>query len=83
VRYMAPEVALSRKYNQKVDTYSWSMLYWGCITLEKPYANMTRPVHKTNVCIRGERPDLADWLPEGVKNLLQNPGRNPLIDDSQ
>eukprot|EP00547_Thalassionema_nitzschioides_P004655 CAMPEP_0194215092 /NCGR_PEP_ID=MMETSP0156-20130528/16616_1 /TAXON_ID=33649 /ORGANISM="Thalassionema nitzschioides, Strain L26-B" /LENGTH=307 /DNA_ID=CAMNT_0038943515 /DNA_START=81 /DNA_END=1001 /DNA_ORIENTATION=+ len=27
-RYMAPEVLLGQRYNQKVDSYSWSMLYW-------------------------------------------------------
>lgn len=72
VRYMAPEVALSRQYNQKVDTYSWSMLYWSCITLEKPYASMSRSVHRSDVCICGHRPVLPGDLPETIKHLLQN-----------
>ena len=72
VRYMAPEVALSRQYNQKVDTYSWSMLYWSCITLEKPYASMSRSVHRSNVCICGHRPALPGDLPDTIKHLLQN-----------
>lgn len=36
VRYMAPEVALCKEYNAKVDVYSWAVLYWQCLTLEKP-----------------------------------------------
>ena len=71
VRYMAPEVALSRDYNQKVDTYSWAMLYWGCITLEKPYADMSRAMHMSMVCSFGQRPDLTNEMPDSIKDLLK------------
>lgn len=70
-RFMAPEVALSKEYNQKVDTYSWSMLYWNCITLEKPYAEMDRYTHTTLVCGHGLRPQLTMGMPECVKDLLR------------
>mmetsp|Transcript_25053 Transcript_25053/g.41565 ORF Transcript_25053/g.41565 Transcript_25053/m.41565 type:complete len:418 (-) Transcript_25053:666-1919(-) len=71
VRYMAPEVALSREYNQKVDTYSWSMLYWQCLSLEKPYAEMSRSTHQQLVCRIGERPSLSDDMPESIQKLLK------------
>ena len=70
VRFMAPEVALSKEYNQKVDTYSWSMLYWNCITLEKPYAEMSRSAHSSLVCVHGLRPVLTKAMPDCVKDLL-------------
>ncbi len=70
-RFMAPEVALSKEYNQKVDTYSWSMLYWNCITLEKPYAEMDRFTHASLVCVHGLRPTLNRTMPECVKDLLR------------
>jgi serine/threonine protein kinase len=71
VRYMAPEVALSREYNQKVDTYSWSVLYWQCLTLQKPYAEMSRSTHHQSVCRFGERPALSEDMPGSIQSLLK------------
>jgi len=36
-RYMAPEVGLKRKYNAKCDVYSFGVLAWYIMTLQKPY----------------------------------------------
>lgn len=71
VRYMAPEVALSREYNQKVDTYSWSVIFWQCLTLQKPYAEMSRATHNQLVCRVGERPALSEDLPGSIQRLLK------------
>lgn len=70
-RYMAPEVALSRKCNQKVDTYSWAMLYWSCLTLEKPYAGIDKTTHRSIVCKLGQRPSLEGGIPKSIQNLLK------------
>merc|ERR1712048_423933 len=48
LRYMAPENALMRNYNQKVDVYSWALIFWSCLTLEKPYEKMTRNTYLNN-----------------------------------
>jgi len=71
LRYMAPEVALSKKYNQKVDTYSWAIILWYCLTLTKPYATMTRSIYLNNVCKQGERPAVENDWPESIHNLLR------------
>lgn len=71
LRYMAPEVILSCKYNQKVDTYSWAMLYWQCLTLTKPYAVMDQNTHLKNVCKLGERPPMKNTWPESIRYLLK------------
>lgn len=71
VRYMAPEVALSKNYNQKVDTYSWAMIYWSCLTLEKPYGDMGRSVHTQLVCRLGRRPQLSDEWPNSIHRVLK------------
>merc|ERR1712151_236354 len=60
LRYMAPENALMRNYNQKVDVYSWALIFWSCLTLEKPYDKMTRNTYLNNVCRLGHRPLLQD-----------------------
>lgn len=73
VRYMAPEVLLGQRYNQKADTYSWSMLYWICLTLDLPYGEMTRSDHSTLVCQQGQRPNLCDRIwPDSISDLLEN-----------
>lgn len=36
-RYMAPEVAKSLASNQTVDAYSFAMVIWEMIALEKPF----------------------------------------------
>lgn len=71
LRYMAPEVALSQSYNQKVDTYSWAMLYWRCLTLERPYGVMARSVHLSLVCRLGQRPQVSDEWPISLQRLLR------------
>jgi len=71
LRYMAPECAFGQPYNQKVDTYSWAHLFWSCLALNKPYANMSRTGYLTNVCKLGERPDLEKSWPKTIRNLLK------------
>mmetsp|Transcript_22367 Transcript_22367/g.33045 ORF Transcript_22367/g.33045 Transcript_22367/m.33045 type:complete len:424 (+) Transcript_22367:102-1373(+) len=70
LRYMAPEVALSKRYNQKVDTYSWAHLFWSCLALTKPYVNMTRNVYLVNVCKHGQRPAFQSEWPKSICKLL-------------
>jgi len=36
-RYMAPEVGLRQKYNTKCDVYSFGLIAWQMLTLQKPY----------------------------------------------
>lgn len=36
-RYMAPEVGLHKVYNAKCDVYSFGVLAWQILTLQKPY----------------------------------------------
>ena len=71
--YMASEILGTRCYNQKADTYSWSMVVYELLTLQKPFAIGSIEQHKKTVCERGERPPLQhlSWLPEKVKELLQ------------
>jgi len=71
LRYMAPEVALSKKYNQKVDTYSWSLLFWYCLSLSKPYPRTTQSQHLEQVCQYGLRPSLNDEWSESIQHLLE------------
>ena len=55
-RYMAPEVALGMPYNESVDVYSFSILVWQILHLEKPFDTFTPHVFEVNVVMNGVRP---------------------------
>jgi len=72
LRYMAPEVAFSKHYNQKIDTYSWATVFWSCLSLTIPYPTTKRSEYLKNVCKLGERPPMKHKWPESICNLLEN-----------
>jgi serine/threonine protein kinase len=71
LRYMAPEVACGERYNEGCDVYSFSVLLWQLITLEKPYAffgdeqGFVREVFE-----RGYRPPIKEKWSPGLKTVL-------------
>lgn len=36
-RYMAPELVKHEPYNSKVDIYSWAILSWEILAIDRPY----------------------------------------------
>jgi len=79
-RYMAPECLQSQPYNKKVDTYSWAILFWMCLTLEKAYEDMDAVEHRELICIGEERPPLDEDWPRDLQMLLQNCWRKSIDD---
>jgi serine/threonine protein kinase len=73
LRYMAPEVARHEHYNVSADVYSFAMVSYELLSLEKPYDGWTRDQHAELVCGRGVRPSTADTthsIPIEMKLLL-------------
>ena len=70
-RYMAPEMILGRGYNQKIDCYSWAMVFYEMLSLQKPYASYNRDVHKILVCENEDRPRPSVEVPLPARKLLQ------------
>jgi len=70
LRYMAPEVALGKPYNQKVDVYSFSILLWEMLTLKIPFAGYNVSMHRKMVVESGARPKLYNSLSPNIKGLL-------------
>lgn len=71
-RYMAPEVALRKRYNLAVDVFSFAILIWEMCALEKPFSGFTELQHMNLVVQKGYRPKLDSiktW-PVGLKNVL-------------
>lgn len=70
LRYMAPEVAKGESYNQKVDTYSFGILFWQICSLQTPYANLTTKTHSQKVVLGGHRPKPDRSWPNGWKDMM-------------
>jgi len=76
LRYMAVEVACHQPYNVSADVYSWAMVCYELLTLQKPFAGWTRDMHQSLVCGQAVRPALiaedgiSFHLPPAVQHLL-------------
>ncbi len=46
---MAPEILMAKRYNEKVDVYSFGMLLYEMVSGKLPYAGMVRTGKKDNV----------------------------------
>lgn len=72
--YLAPEVLGSGRYNQKVDCYSFAMVLYELLTLNKPFhaaANIN--VFRELICHHKARPSLEfSDIPESVQGLLKH-----------
>mmetsp|Transcript_27046 Transcript_27046/g.64980 ORF Transcript_27046/g.64980 Transcript_27046/m.64980 type:complete len:199 (+) Transcript_27046:1-597(+) len=72
LRYMAPEVADSKPYNQKADVYSFGIILWELVALKKPYDGMNREEFYYRVVHGGERPVVNKKWPEDLTELMKS-----------
>jgi len=70
-RYMAPEVAAYEAYNELADVYSFSIVLWEIVTLEKPYKNLNCKEWFQQVVVEGVRPDIDEYWPTKLQYLLK------------
>ena len=62
LRYMAPEVANCEPYNNRVDSYSFGILFWQICSLTTPYLGYSTKMHADRVIGQGYRPKPdASW----------------------
>ena len=71
LRYMSPEIARHEAYNLTADVYSYSLLLWQILSLNKPYDGMDRNSHADRVVYGFERPRLPSSWPESLRTLLR------------
>lgn len=69
--YMAPEVYLRQPYNTKADVYSFALLLWEMLALQRPFARHTKKMYRTRVVKKGERPPIDSSWPVEVQELLK------------
>lgn len=70
LRYMAPEVALGEPYNQRVDSFSFGILFWQICSLQTPFAGFSTRMHADRVVRKGERPRVELSWPMSWSDLM-------------
>eukprot|EP00537_Pseudo-nitzschia_pungens_P001163 CAMPEP_0172369216 /NCGR_PEP_ID=MMETSP1060-20121228/31565_1 /TAXON_ID=37318 /ORGANISM="Pseudo-nitzschia pungens, Strain cf. cingulata" /LENGTH=431 /DNA_ID=CAMNT_0013094059 /DNA_START=149 /DNA_END=1443 /DNA_ORIENTATION=+ len=78
-RYMAPEVFLSKPYNETADSYSFSILCWQILAIETPFDHITtNKMFEKSVIRGGVRPKVREeWGPSICKLLREGFVDNP------
>ena len=69
--YMAPEVALSQPYSEKVDIYSFGMILWQMTSGVAPFAEMSKFELMMKVVKNGNRPHIRSGLPLPLTRLIE------------
>lgn len=70
-RYMSPEMIVGAGYNQKTDCYSWAMVFYEMLSLQKPYARYNRAMHKVFLTEKRGRPSATSSnIPWDSRDLL-------------
>ena len=71
LRYMAPEVVLSKPYTEKVDIYSFGILLWEMASDRPMFHKWDREEILLKVVREGQRPQLETNWPLGFRQLLE------------
>ena len=71
LRYMAPEVALSRPYSHKAEIFAWATMLWQFLSHETPYADCDVDAFYFRVCSKGERPKIPKHAPQALREILE------------
>eukprot|EP00934_Nitzschia_sp_Nitz4_P005490 Nitzschia sp. Nitz4//scaffold292_size23309//2393//3679//NITZ4_008494-RA/size23309-processed-gene-0.11-mRNA-1//-1//CDS//3329546161//5480//frame0 len=69
-RYMAPEVVRGDFYNAKADVYSFALVVWELLSLEKPFGEISSEGLEELVVRQGKRPECPDTWPDSVRDFL-------------
>lgn len=72
LRYMAPEVASNKPYGYSADMYSFAIMLWEMLKMEKPYAQYSKKMHDELVVVMGGRPKVEDSWGPSLKGFLQS-----------
>lgn len=71
IRYMAPEIAREEPYNMTCDVYSFALLFWQMLALEKPFSKYGMSDIKSRVHNGESRPKMDDSWAVPIKLLLK------------
>ena len=89
IRYMAPEVAKGQSYNFSADVYSFIILTWELLTLNRAYQNFTKEQLVNDVFYGIHRPKIDYSFPGSLQylfedgwssNLFERPSMNEVLE---
>jgi hypothetical protein len=69
---MAPEIALSKPYNEKCDVFSFGILLYEIMSLEAPYSMSVKKAYLRKVVQGGKRPRIKSKWPAMSKNIMKS-----------
>ena len=69
--WMAPELLLNMKYDEKVDVYSYGLIVYEIITGEIPFRDLTFEKIIIEVGRGGKRPKIPSVVPVPIQQLIQ------------
>lgn len=72
LRYMAPEVAMRRAYNEKVDVYSYGIMVWQMARDRVPFKGLSKIEFFSTVVNGDNRPPLDRAWPTRFSTLLKS-----------
>lgn len=79
LRYMAPEVALCEPYDERVDAYSFGILFWQICSLTTPFLGYSTKMHADRVVRQGYRPKPDTTWPSTWIQLMKD-SWNPSVE---
>lgn len=72
LRYMAPEVASNKPYGHSADVYSFSIMLWEMLKMERPFSGFSKKMHSDLIIQKGMRPKIENsWAPS-LKGFLKS-----------
>lgn len=72
IRYMAPEIARGEEYNLKADVFSFAMLLYEILNLDKVWNGLKADDIRTKVFVRKQRPLTSLFWPADLRDLLKS-----------
>lgn len=69
--WAAPELLLGQAYNERVDIYSFGVVWWECVTRKKPFASMSPMRVITAVTIEHLRLPVPADVPAPLASLIK------------
>jgi hypothetical protein len=69
---MAPEVARGERYNLKADVYSFSILLYEVLNLEKAYNGLQPQEIIDRIHYKKQRPRISLFWPTSMRDLLKS-----------
>jgi hypothetical protein len=75
---MAREVGLGMDYNLKADVYSYAIILWNILSLERPFKGYSRTEHHDKVFLYGERPTINKSWSKTIQQVLEKSWSNEI-----